>query len=75
MQPLADLADKKSTLVYNELKEGGFYVETADQDVRSRMNVTFRLPSGGEELEKRFVKEASERGIMGVNGHRSVGGT
>jgi len=38
------------------------------------MNVTFRLPKGGEPLEKAFVKEASERGIKGVNGHRSVGG-
>lgn len=38
------------------------------------MNCTFRLPQGGEALEKQFVQEASERGIKGVNGHRSVGG-
>lgn len=74
LQPLADFAEQKSALVYSQLSEGGFYVGTADVDARSRMNCTFRLPTGGEELEKRFVKEAAEKGIMGVGGHRSVGG-
>jgi len=37
------------------------------------MNVTFRLQAG-EALEKQFIKEAGERGIKGVGGHRSVGG-
>ncbi|GAA5841513.1 hypothetical protein JCM11251_001245 [Rhodosporidiobolus azoricus] len=74
LQPLSDFADKKSSLVYAEIDDpSGFYVGTAEKDVRSRMNVTFRL-KGGEELEKKFVKEASDRGIKGVNGHRSVGG-
>ena len=36
------------------------------------MNVTFRLPS--EDLEKRFVKEATAAGLDGLKGHRSVGG-
>lgn len=38
------------------------------------MNVTFRIKGGDEQLEKAFIKEAGELGIMGVNGHRSVGG-
>ena len=36
------------------------------------MNVTFRLPS--EELEKKFVEEALANGMLGLKGHRSVGG-
>lgn len=36
------------------------------------MNITFRLPS--EELEKKFVKEATAAGLDGLKGHRSVGG-
>ncbi len=36
------------------------------------MNVTFRLPS--EDLEKRFVSEATAQGLDGLKGHRSVGG-
>lgn len=39
------------------------------------MNVTFRIKGGDEALEKDFMQQASERGIKGVNGHRSVGGT
>ncbi|GAA5853127.1 hypothetical protein JCM9279_000867 [Rhodotorula babjevae] len=75
LSPLSAFADQKSALVYSELDASdGFYVGTADKEARSRMNCTFRLPKGGEPLEKAFVKEASERGIKGVNGHRSVGG-
>ena len=36
------------------------------------MNITFRLPS--EELEAKFVKEATAQGMIGLKGHRSVGG-
>jgi phosphoserine aminotransferase len=60
--------------VYNELdNSNGFYQGTANKDSRSRMNVTFRI-EGGEDVEKRFVKLAGEKGIKGVSGHRSVGG-
>jgi phosphoserine aminotransferase len=50
----------------------GFYRGHAQPDSRSRMNVTFRLPS--EDLEKKFVKEATAQGLDGLKGHRSVGG-
>ena len=36
------------------------------------MNITFRLPN--EELETKFVQEATEEGLIGLKGHRSVGG-
>ena len=36
------------------------------------MNVTFRMPN--EDLEKKFVAEALEKGFVGLKGHRSVGG-
>jgi phosphoserine aminotransferase len=51
---------------------GGFYNNPVNKADRSKMNVVFRLPS--EELEKQFVKEAEAAGIIGVKGHRSVGG-
>lgn len=41
------------------------------------MNVTFRLKGEGKDrdvIEKKFIKEAGEKGIAGVAGHRSVGG-
>lgn len=63
----------KAKLLYDAIdNSGGFYRGHADKDSRSLMNVTFRLPS--EELEKKFVAEATEHNISGVKGHRSVGG-
>ncbi|HEY0736041.1 MAG TPA: 3-phosphoserine/phosphohydroxythreonine transaminase [Herpetosiphonaceae bacterium] len=51
---------------------GGFYRGHAAPDSRSLMNVTFRLPS--EALEKQFIAEATAANMIGLGGHRSVGG-
>ena len=62
----------KADLVYKAIDEsGGFYKGHAKSD-RSRMNITFRLPS--EELEGTFASEAKKRDLIGLKGHRSVGG-
>jgi phosphoserine aminotransferase len=64
---------QKARLLYDAIDEsGGFYRGHAQPEVRSLMNVTFRLPS--EALEKEFVKEGEDRGLDGLKGHRSVGG-
>jgi phosphoserine aminotransferase len=63
---------RKAALLYAEIDRTGFYRGHARADSRSRMNVTFRLPS--EELEKKFAKEATAAGLDGLKGHRSVGG-
>lgn len=63
---------KKGDLLYGFMDETSFYKPTADKDSRSLMNVTFRLPS--EDLEKKFVAEATQNGLGGLKGHRSVGG-
>jgi phosphoserine aminotransferase len=62
----------KADKLYAEIDRTGFYRGHARPDARSRMNVTFRLPS--EELEKKFAKEATAAGLDGLKGHRSVGG-
>ncbi|MEP6914943.1 MAG: 3-phosphoserine/phosphohydroxythreonine transaminase [Acidobacteriota bacterium] len=63
---------RKSDKLYAEIDRTEFYQGHARQDSRSRMNITFRLPS--EELEKTFAKEATAAGLDGLKGHRSVGG-
>jgi len=63
---------RKADKLYAEIDRSGFYRGTADQASRSRMNITFRLPS--EDLEKTFVKESTAAGLDGLKGHRSVGG-
>ncbi|PTL38944.1 3-phosphoserine/phosphohydroxythreonine transaminase [Alkalicoccus saliphilus] len=66
-------AEEKAGILYRTIDQSnGFYKGHADKNARSLMNVTFRLPD--EKLEKMFLEEASEKGFMGLNGHRSVGG-
>jgi phosphoserine aminotransferase len=64
--------ERKAGKLYAEIDRSGFYRGTADKASRSRMNITFRLPS--EELESKFVKESTAAGLDGLKGHRSVGG-
>ncbi len=63
---------RKADKIYAEIDRTGYYRGHALKDSRSRMNVTFRLPS--EELEKKFAKETTAAGLDGLKGHRSVGG-
>lgn len=65
-------ADLKSGLIYDVIDSSDFWRSPVDKRYRSRMNIVFRLPS--EELEAKFVKEATAEGILGLKGHRSVGG-
>ncbi len=63
----------KAGLVYNAIDEsGGFYRGHAKPEARSLMNIPFRLPS--EDLEDAFAKEAKKNDLIGLKGHRSVGG-
>lgn len=64
--------EEKAEMLYHVLDSSDFYRPTASPEDRSRMNVTFRLPT--EELEKTFITEAAESGLIGLKGHRSVGG-
>jgi phosphoserine aminotransferase len=64
---------EKAGLIYQAIEgSGGFYRSPVDKAVRSTMNVVWRLPS--EELEKAFVAESEKAGMLGLKGHRSVGG-
>ena len=63
----------KADLLYKAIdNSGGFYSGHAIPAARSVMNVPFRLPS--EELEEAFAKESAKAGLIGLKGHRSLGG-
>jgi phosphoserine aminotransferase len=65
--------EEKARLLYDVIDQSeGFYRPHAQREHRSLMNVTFRL--AGDELEKRFLSQAAERGLCELKGHRSVGG-
>jgi phosphoserine aminotransferase len=72
LEAIGNINNQKAELIYNTLDSGDFYNGTARKDSRSIMNITFRLPS--EELEKKFVADALENEMIGLKGHRSVGG-
>ena len=64
---------QKAKLVYDLIDNSdGFYKGHAEKDSRSLMNITFNLPT--PELEEKCVKEATQNGLIGLKGHRSVGG-
>jgi len=64
---------EKAALVYGAIDgSSGYYRAPVARDSRSVMNIVFRLP--GEALEEQFVKEATKAGMIGLKGHRSVGG-
>jgi phosphoserine aminotransferase len=63
----------KASLVYQMIDgSGGFYRGHAKPEARSVMNIPFRLPS--EELEGTFASDAKKNDLIGLKGHRSVGG-
>ena len=74
LQGIAAINKKKADLLYGTMDESsGFYrPHVADKASRSFMNVTFRLPS--EELEAKFISAGAEKGLIGLKGHRDVGG-
>ena len=63
---------EKAALLYQAIDASGFYTGFADKNSRSQMNVTFRLPS--EELEAKFAGASAAANMIGLKGHRSVGG-
>ena len=63
----------KAALLYDAIDNSdGYFRNPVQKDSRSKMNVVFRLPS--EELEAKFLKMLGENGMIGLKGHRSVGG-
>jgi phosphoserine aminotransferase len=64
----------KAKLLYDAIDSSGYYQSPVDRESRSKMNVVFRVAGGNENIEAKFVKETEAAGIVGVKGHRSVGG-
>jgi phosphoserine aminotransferase len=73
MEAMGKRNKEKADELYSAIDgSNGYYRCPVEVDARSEMNIVFRLPS--EELEKKFVAEADAEGLVGLKGHRSVGG-
>ncbi len=65
---------EKAQLLYDEIDRNPLFVGTAAKEDRSIMNVCFVMAPGYENLQDEFLAFAKERGMVGIKGHRSVGG-
>jgi len=63
---------RKANLLYAQIDSSDFYTTPVNTPDRSLMNVVFRIRD--ESLEAEFISQASKRGLLGLKGHRSVGG-
>lgn len=64
--------EKKAEILYDFLDESELFKGTVRKEDRSLMNVPF--VTGNEELDAKFIKEATAAGFVNLKGHRTVGG-
>jgi phosphoserine aminotransferase len=66
---------EKAKILYDAIdNSNGFYVAHAKEGSRSLMNVSFNIKDKDAELEAKLIKETEEAGMIGLKGHRSIGG-
>ena len=74
VEAMYEINKKKAALLYGEIDRNSMFVGTAEKEDRSLMNVCFVMAPGKEDLQDEFFAFAKERGMVGIKGHRSVGG-
>ncbi|MFL6551325.1 MAG: 3-phosphoserine/phosphohydroxythreonine transaminase [Povalibacter sp.] len=72
LKAMGEVNKAKAELLYNTIDTSGFYKNPVAKDARSWMNVPFTLAK--PELDKTFIAEAKQAGLVTLEGHRSVGG-
>ncbi|MDR2039557.1 MAG: 3-phosphoserine/phosphohydroxythreonine transaminase [Bacteroidales bacterium] len=65
---------EKAAVLYQEIDRNKIFKGTAAKEDRSIMNVCFVMADGYQDLEKGFLEFAQSKGMVGIKGHRSVGG-
>jgi len=72
LQGIAEINQRKADKLYNAIDQSDFYANPVDPACRSWMNVPFTLAN--PDLDKIFLEQAAEQGLVTLKGHRSVGG-
>lgn len=66
---------EKAKLLYDEIERNKLFKCTVDDEKdRSIMNICFVMEDKYKDLEKEFLQFATDKGMIGIKGHRSVGG-
>ena len=71
---MQQLNEAKAAVLYNEIDRNKLFKGTAATEDRSLMNICFVTADGYQALEDEFLKFAQSKGMVGIKGHRSVGG-
>lgn len=74
VQAMEKLAQQRADIVYGEIDRNKLFTGTAEEDSRSLMNLTFVLKDEYQDLQEEFLAYATAQGMVGIKGHRSVGG-
>ena len=74
VEAIYEINKKKAQLLYDEIDRNSMFVGTAEKEDRSLMNVCFVMAPGKEDLQDEFMAFAKAHGMIGIKGHRSVGG-
>ena len=74
VEAIYEINQRKARTLYDEIDRNSLFVGTAEKEDRSLMNVCFVMAPGKEDLQDEFFAFAKERGMVGIKGHRSVGG-
>ena len=72
VEAMAEANERKAGLLYGYIDSSGYYSNRVEAGFRSKMNVPFFLPDPS--LDGDFVAQAFDAGIIGIKGHRAVGG-
>ena len=65
---------EKAQILYDEIERNSLFRPTVNKEDRSLMNICFVMAEGKEDLAPEFLKFATEHGMVGIKGHRLVGG-
>ena len=71
---MARRAEARAKVLYDEIDRNKLFRGTVEKDSRSLMNICFVMNDEYKDLEKPFFEYATQRGMVGIKGHRSVGG-
>lgn len=74
VKAMEKLAKERTEMLYAEIERNPLFRPTVEEGSRSRMNIPFIWTEGKEELQEKFLDFAKVRNIVGLKGHRSVGG-
>lgn len=72
VKAIQEINEYKAKLLYDFIDQSSFYKNKVNKKDRSLMNVPFVTPN--EEIDAKFIKEASENGLVSLKGHRLAGG-